>query len=352
MRIRRDEAGVPHVFAETLSDLGFGLGVATAQDRLWQMDAMRRLALGRLAEAAGDRKLEGASLHMAGPSILAVDQFYRSLRMEATVREELAILGGESRDLLEGFARGVNAWVGNLRPAGYPPEFLLAGVDPAPWRPEDSLAIGKLMGWMLSLAFLAKPILAALAADPALGWFLPPLRAGRPAILEDGPPSDAADLDFLAKRFLGLLGPGVGSNSWVLGGDRTASGKPILCNDPHLLLGLPALWYPVALTAPGLQAIGVTLAGVPAVLIGRTPQVAWGMTAAMADDGDYYRETLDAAGSHYLRCGEWASVEVAEETFRVKGRREAIRHGARFVRHEGVLCPLLAGHEGLPPMSY
>jgi len=127
VRIRRDEAGVPHIFAETLSDLGFGLGVATAQDRLWQMDAMRRLALGRLAEAAGDRKLDGVSLHMAGPSILAVDQFYRSLRMEATVREELAILGGESRDLLDGFARGVNAWVGDLRPAGYPPEFLLAG---------------------------------------------------------------------------------------------------------------------------------------------------------------------------------------------------------------------------------
>jgi len=352
VRIRRDEAGVPHVFAETLSDLGFGLGVATAQDRLWQMDAMRRLALGRLAEAAGDRKLDGVSLHMAGPSILAVDQFYRSLRMEATVREELAILGGESRDLLDGFARGVNAWVGGLRPAGYPPEFLLAGVDPTPWRPEDSLAIGKLMGWMLSLAFLAKPILAALAADPALSWLLPPPRAGRPGILEDGPPPDTADLDLLAKRSLGLLGPGVGSNSWVLGGDRTASGKPILCNDPHLLLGLPSLWYPVALTAPGLQSIGVTLAGVPAILIGRTPQVAWGFTAAMADDGDYYRETLDTAGSHYRRDGGWAPVEAVEETFRIRGRREAIRSALRFVRHEGVLCPLLPGREGEPPTSY
>ncbi len=187
---------------------------------------------------------------------------------------------------------------------------------------------------------------------PPSRWLLPPPRAGRPDILEDGPPPDAADLDFLAKRSLGLLGPGVGSNSWVLGGDRTASGKPILCNDPHLLLGLPALWYPVALTAPGLQSIGVTLAGVPAILIGRTPQVAWGFTAAMADDGDYYRETLDAAGSHYLRDGRWVPVEAVEETFRIRGRRETIRSTLRFVRHEGVLCPLLPAREGEPPTSY
>ena len=352
VRIRRDEAGVPHVFAETLSDLGFGLGVATAQDRLWQMETMRRLVFGRLAELAGDRKLDGIGLHMAGPSILALDQFYRSLRMQATAQEELALLGEESRLLLDGFARGVNAWVGDLRPAGYPPEFLLAGVDPTPWRPEDSLAIGKLMGWMLSLAFPAKPILARLAADPALAWLLPPPRAGRPGILEDGPLPDAAGPDLLAKRALGFLGPGVGSNSWVLGGDRTASGKPLLCNDPHLVLGRPGVWYPVALTAPDLQAIGVTLAGVPAVLIGRTPQVAWGMTSVMADDGDYYRETLNAAGSHYLRDGRWAPVEAVEETFRIRGRREAIQSALRFVRHEGVLCPLLPGREGEPPTSY
>jgi penicillin amidase len=350
-RILRDEAGVAHIFAETLPDLAFGLGVATAQDRLWQMEAMRRLASGRIAEVAGDRKLDGIGLHMAGPSILALDQFYRSLRMQAAAREELLVQSKESLGLLDGFARGVNAWVGNLRSADYPPEFLLAGIDPEPWRPEDSLLIGKLIGWLLSLAFLAKPILAALSADPALAWLLPP-GEGKPTILGHGPSPDAAGLDLLARRALGLLGPGTGSNSWVLGGDRTASGKPILCNDPHLLLGLPALWYPVALTAPTLQVIGVTLAGVPAVLIGRNSHLAWGMTAVMADDGDYYRETLDDAGTHYLRAGRWCPVEVTEETFRVRGLREQVRRRLRFVRHEGVLCPLFPGREGEPPTSY
>jgi penicillin amidase len=343
---------VPHIFAETLSDLAFGLGLVTAQDRLWQMDAMRRLAAGRLAEVAGDRKLNGISLHTPGPSILVLDQFYRGLRMQAVAREELSILNRESLDLLEGFARGVNAWIGRLRPADYPPEFLLAAIDPEPWRPEDGLLIGKLIGWLLSLAFLAKPILAALSADPALAWLLPPLRADGPMIIGDGQLPDAASQDLLARRALGLFGPGVGSNSWVLGGERTASGKPILCNDPHLLLGLPALWYPVALTAPSVRVIGATIPGVPAVLIGRNPNLAWGMTAVMADDGDYYRETLNDAGTHYLRNSRWQPVEVVEESFRVRGRRQALRHALRFVRHEGVLCPLLPGGEGKVLTSY
>lgn len=350
--IRRDEAGVPHVFAENLSDLGFGAGVAMAQDRRWQMETLRRLAYGRLAEVAGDRPLNGVSLHLVGPSLLAVDQFYRSLRIEQVCREELSLVSQEGRWVLDGFARGVNAWVAQCRPAELAPEFLLAGVDPEPWRPEDCLAIGRLIGWLLSLAFIAKPTLAALAANPLLARLLPPQMAGGQCIVGAGLPASTADLDALARHALGLLGPGTGSNSWVVGGNRTASGKPLLCNDPHLLLGLPALWYPLALTAPAHRTIGVTVAGIPAILVGRNDHVAWGMTAVMADDGDFYREALDSAGERYRRDDAWRALETAEETFRVRGRSEPVCRTLRYVRHEGVLCPLLPLRDGGPPTSF
>jgi penicillin amidase len=350
--IRRDEAGVPHVFAEGLADLGFGVGVAMAQDRRWQMETLRRLAYGRLAEVAGDRPMNGVSLHLVGPSLLAVDELYRSLRIQTVCREEFALVSEDGRLVLEGFARGVNAWVDRCRPADLAPEFLLAGVDPEPWRPEDCLAIGRLIGWLLSLAFVAKPVLARLAADPVLARLCPPQMAAGQCILGDCPPADAAGLDLLARHALGLLGPGAGSNSWVLGGLRTASGKPLLCNDPHLLFGLPAMWYPVALTTPAHRVIGVTMAGIPAVLIGRNDRVAWGMTAVMADDGDFYRETLDASGGRYRRDGEWRVLETAEETFRVRDRREPVHRTLRYVRHEGVLCPLLPMRGGEPPTSF
>jgi len=350
--IRRDEAGVPHVFAENPPDLGFGVGVAMAQDRRWQMETLRRLAFGRLAEVAGDRPVNGASLHLVGPSLLAVDQFYRSLRIQGVCRDEFSLVSDDGREVLEGFARGVNAWVEQCRPTDLAPEFLLAGIDPEPWRPEDCLAIGRLIGWLLSLAFVAKPVLAALAADPVLARLLPPQMAGGQCIGGACPPAGAGSLDLLARHALGLLGPGTGSNSWVLGGSRTASGKPLLCNDPHLLLGLPALWYPVALTAPDHRVIGVTMAGIPAILVGRNDHLAWGMTAVMADDGEFYRENLDTSGGRYRRDGEWRAVETVEEIFRVRGRSEPVRRTLRYVRHEGVLCPLLSAREGEPPTSF
>ncbi len=350
--VLRDDAGVPHIFADDLSDLGFGLGVTMAQDRLWQMETLRRLAYGRLAEVAGDRRIDGASLHLAGPSLLAVDQFYRSLRIRQVSREELSLVSDEGREQLDGFARGVNAWVGRCRPGDLAPEFLLAGIDPEPWQPEDCLAIGRLIGWLLSLSFLAKPVLAGLAADPALAKLFPPHLADGRCIAGGRLPADAVSLDLQARHALGLFGPGTGSNSWVLGGDRTASGKPLLCNDPHLVFGLPALWYPVALTTPAHRVIGVTMAGIPGVLIGRNDHVAWGMTAVMADDGDFYCETLDASGTRYRRDGEWRPVETVEEDFWVRGGREPARTTLRYVRHEGVLCPLLQGQMGERPTSY
>ena len=350
--IGRDECGVPQVYAETLGDLAFGMGMAMAQDRLWQMEMLRRLAGGRLAEVVGDRRVGGVSLHLPGPTILAVDHLYRSLRMYPVAREERSLASGDGGTMSTGFAAGVNAWVAQCRSRDLPPEFLLAGFRPEPWTPEDSFAIGKLIGWLLSLGFAVKPVLAALAAHPGLRPILPPDLAQGVCILGNGLPPGAASLDLLARHALGLAGPGGGSNSWVVSGERTASGKPLLCNDPHLIFGLPAFWYPIALNGPGHRVIGVSVPGIPAVLIGRNAHLAWGFTADMADDGDYYRETLDETGTRYLRSGTWHPVETEEEAFRVRGRSETIRRTLGYVRHGGVLCPLLPQTNDGPPTSF
>ncbi|HSD50343.1 MAG TPA: penicillin acylase family protein, partial [Candidatus Methylomirabilis sp.] len=193
--ISRDGCGVPQVDAETLGDLAFGLGVATAQDRLWQMDMLRRLAGGCLAELLGDRRLAGASLHLPGPTVLAVDHLYRSLRMYPVAREERSLVSQDGETALDRFAAGVNAWVARCRSRDLPPEFLLAGFRPEPWTPEDSLAVGKLIGWLLSLVFPFKPVLASLATHPGLRPMLPPDLARGVCILGNGLPPDAADLD-------------------------------------------------------------------------------------------------------------------------------------------------------------
>jgi penicillin amidase len=357
--ICRDDAGVAQVYAETARDLAFGLGVAMAQDRLWQMEMLRRLAGGRLAELLGDRPIGGASLHLFGPRTLAMDRFYRSLRMYPVGQEERSLLSQEGRAVMDGFAAGVNAWLARCRSRDLPPECLLSGMRPDPWTAEDSLAIGKLIGWLLELAFPAKPILAALAADSTLRSILPPGLADGRRIISDGAspggeelPPGPASLELLARQALGLAGPGMGSNSWVVSGRRTGSGKPLLCNDPHLLFGLPSIWYPVALHGPEHRVMGGTMPGIPAILVGRNDFLAWGLTAVMADDGDYYRETLDESGRRYLRDGEWHPVEVVEERFCVRGKSEAVRGSLPFVRHGGVLCPLLPRADGTPTLSF
>jgi penicillin amidase len=350
--ICRDDAGVPQIYAETLGDLAFGMGVAMAQDRLWQMDLLRRLAGGRLAEIMGNRPIGGGSLHLFGPTALAMDKFYRGLRIYAMARQERSLLSDDGATIVEGFAKGVNAWGSRIRARDLPPEFLLAGFRPEPWTPEDSFAIGKLIGWLLELAYPVKPILAALASDPDLRAMLPPNLADGVCILGDGLPTEPASLELLARQALGLSGPGMGSNSWVVSGRLSASGKPLLCNDPHLLLGLPSIWYPVALHGPRHRVIGGTMPGIPAVLAGRNEHLAWGLTAVMADDGDYYRETLDGSGTRYLRGGQWHAVEIVEEQFQVRGQLGTARVPLRFVRHGGVPCPLLSQEDGAPPFSF
>ncbi|MFQ5881320.1 MAG: penicillin acylase family protein [Candidatus Methylomirabilales bacterium] len=325
----RDRLGIPTIRAKAPPDLFFGFGYAIAQDRLWQMDLYRRVAGGRLAEILGDRPLAvkpGARLDPA--SVASLDCLHRALGLARVAEASLEILSSEARGALEKYAAGVNAVISAMQDArGLPPEFYLLGYEPEPWRPQDSLAIGRLIGWMLCLAARAELILGTLACHPDLYPLLPSHSDGELVIVPGW-------------RSFGTGGGG--SNSWVVGPGRTRRGSPILCNDPHLPMGLPCLFYQVGLRGAGYQVTGATMPGVPAVIVGMNADCAWGITSAMPDDADFYREVLHPSDSIlYTVGGEWRRLKVRVEEIPVRGgfpRRVSIR----YVPRGEADCPLLS----------
>jgi len=327
--IARDRRGIPFIRAEAPHDLFFGLGYAMAQDRLWQMDLYRRVAHGRLAEILGDHSLPvkpGAPLQPT--SMAHLDTLHRALGFTRVAAQSREILSSEAKEALEGYTAGVNAAIVALgRRGAFPLEFSLLGYDPEPWRPQDSLAIGRLIGWMLSFAPKVELTLGAFLGHSALEPLLPASPSEGPFIVTPGMP---------------LGGAGGGSNSWVVGGGRTRHGKPLLCNDPHLPMGLPCLFYQVGLMGGGYDTVGATMPGIPAIAVGMNADAAWGMSSAMPDDADIYREELHPTDpTRYAFRGEWRRLVVREEEIiiRGKGPQKVI---IRSIPHGQADCPLLS----------
>ncbi len=327
--ISRDHLGIPTIRVQATSDLFFGFGYAIAQDRLWQMDLYRRVARGRLAEIFGDLPLEvkpGARLEP--PSVVQLDCLHRALGFSRVAHASLEVLSGEACAALDRYASGVNAAVATMQKKKcLPLEFYLLGYEPEPWMPADSLAIGRFIAWMLCLAARTELVLAPLAPHPDLSSLLPVYPEGEPVIVPGS----------------GFLGGGWGgSNSWVVGPDRTRSGRPLLCNDPHLLMGLPSLFYQVALRGAEYHVSGATMPGIPAVVVGANADVAWGITSAVPDDADIYRETLHPSDPQlYAFDGEWRRLKVGVEEIAIRGGSTR-QCTIRYVPHGGADCPLLS----------
>ena len=327
--ISRDHLGIPTIHAQADSDLFFGFGYAMAQDRLWQMDLYRRLARGQLAEILGDRPLAGRpGARLQPASVVQLDSLHRALGFVRVAHASHGIISSEARSVLERYAAGVNAVVALMQEARcLPPEFYLLGYEPEPWRPQDSLAVGRFIAWMLCFAARAELVLGALATRPDLFPLLPMYPEGEPVIVAGG----------------GFLGGGVGgSNSWVVGPGRTQSGHPLLCNDPHLPMGLPCLFCQVTLRGTGYHVGGATVPGIPTIIIGANAKIAWGVTSAMPDDADVYRETLHPSDPHlYAFEGQWRRLKVGVEEIRVRNG-PARRIAIRYIPHGGADCPLLS----------
>jgi len=322
VEIVRDRHGVPHIYAGSVADAYFALGFVHAQDRLWQMEMNRRIGSGRLSEALGAATLDA-------------DKFLRTLGVRRVAEATLKALNAETRSQIDAYAAGVNAFLAQ-RSGPLPPEFLLTGVQPGPWQSADSVAWAKMMAWDLGgnwRSELLRLRLAKKLSTAQIGEFLPPYPGDAPLALAD---YAALYRQLDASKLAALALPGLtedgASNNWVLAGSRTASGKPLLANDPHLGLAAPAVWYFAHLSAPGFEVMGATFPGVPFVALGHNRNIAWGSTNTGPDVQDLYIERVDGAGQVLSPQG-WQQLATHSEAIKVKGQPDVAltvresRHG-------------------------
>jgi penicillin amidase len=346
--ILRDRYGIPHIFAASLEDASFALGYAHAQDRLWQLEMNRRIAAGRLSE-------------IFGPGELETDRFLRTLGMRRAAEANLRAFDAETRNLLEAYAAGINAFLAS-NPV-LPLEFWVLGVRPEPWTPADSVAWMKMMAWDLGGNWRNEVLRMRLAKTLPLARiqeFVAPYPGETPpeitdlktlyGALEREGVQLAEDAVRLAEIAPGVQPEGLGSNNWVVSGARSASGKPLLANDPHLGLTAPPVWYFAHLSVGGVNLIGATLPGVPAIVLGRSDRFAWGFTNTGPDVQDLYIEKLDNAGNYQTPDGPRA-FELIDEVIRVKGA-EPERLRVRVSRHGPVISDVLRPAQDLAPRGH
>ena len=333
--IRRDDRGIPHITASSDADAFYGQGFACAQDRLWQMDILRREAEGKLSEVLGSAPL-------------ALDEYFRTLGLGNVAAKAVASASPSERALLDAYAAGVNAAAAQR---ALPLEFRILGYSPAPWTAADSIAVGLLItrdqddNWKDSLlrSDLARKV-GARAADAltdnqvtALEEYVPGYApAGRPAAHMVGEASGPRQVAWTMAR--GVDAPSAsdhqGSNNWSVAPWRTTTGKPVLSNDTHLDHTLPSTWWLSHLEGGDLDVEGFTLPGVPGIIIGHNRRIAWGVTSAAEDVEDLYAERFASATSDRYRAdGRWMRATHRLERIAVKGKPDVAfdvletRHG-------------------------
>lgn len=333
VKVYRDAWGVPHIYAANEHDLFLAQGFITAQDRLFQMDLTRRLAAGRLSE-------------VLGPEHLDSDRFFRTLGLRRTAEASVPLYTGAARTAAEAYTAGVNAYIDQAKRHGLLPwEFTLLRYKPEPWTLADSISITKYMAYDLSGHWAGQlfryQLVEKVGQKRALELF-PNYPADAATILSP-PPSTLGLDDREVDRLLAFAPDSrLGSNSWVVSGNRTATGKPFLANDPHLTLQTPSVWYEVHLAAPRpYNVIGVNYPGVPGVLLGHNARIAWGATSLPADVQDLYVEQPNPSDPKKFRFKEnWEDARVLRETIKVRGAA-AQNLEVLITRHGPVISPLV-----------
>lgn len=326
VRITRDQWGIAHVKADNDRDLFFGFGYAVAQDRLFQLDFLRRKARGRLAE-------------VLGPEAIEADLLNRTIGLAQIAEREWPTLPREIRELVSAYTSGINALMEESRSTP-PIEFDLLGYQPEPWREADCLAIIGEFRWYLTGRFpvIGIPELVKRAVgDGELYREFTLAEIDEESILHPGDYSPGR-----AKSGAGQSGDGGGgSNNWVLDGYRTDTGKPIVANDPHIPYFAVSIWHEIHLQGGSFNVAGVSLAGMPGVMIGRNERVAWGITNNICSQRDLYQEKTDAAHPGcFLFDGKWEPEQKREDIIQVRGQAP-IKKTIRFSRNGPIVDEVL-----------
>ncbi len=359
--IYRDKMGIPHIYASTSHDLFFAQGYVHAQDRFWQMDTWRHIGSGTLSEMFGSGQVE-------------TDTFLRTLGWRETAEQEYASLDPVSKAIIDSYTDGVNAYLKDRDASALSLEYAVLGLlspdyKVEPWTPIHSLTWGKAMAWDLRGNMdeeIERAILLKTLTPEQIAELYPPYPKDHPVIVnqigENAPivagqmsrvAADlqplALDLAPIADRFalldemLGPLGEGIGSNSWAVSGSRTATGKPLLANDPHLSIQMPSIWYQVHLECKPVtedcpyKVAGFSFAGVPGVVIGHNDRIAWGVTNVGPDVMDLYIERVNPDNpNQYEVNGGWVDFETRTETIHAAGG-DPVQVTVRLTRHGPVI---------------
>ena len=381
--VQRDKWGIPHIYAANSHDLFMAQGYIHAQDRFWQMDFWRNIGSGRLAE-------------MFGSSQVDTDRYLRTMGWARVAQQEIQEINAEMKAYLEAYADGVNAYLAEHQGSALSLEytvlkFLNPGYKPEPWQVVHSLTWGKVMAYDLGRNFdseIERAILLKTLSPTQVEELFPPYPKELPVILPEfhqggggkiqnsklvlsavevfkiqnysdsslftqspnvfaeaiTPALESITKPMMAlEKLIGPTGIGIGSNNWVISGERTATGKPILANDPHLGVQIPSIWYEVGLHCTPKSAecpynvIGFSFAGMIGVIIGHSDRIAWGVTNVQSDVMDLYIEKINPKNpNQYEVNGKWVDMQLVKETIQVAGSQPIVQT-VRYTRHGPIL---------------
>jgi penicillin amidase len=354
VKVTRDAHGVPAIEAATLEDLFTAQGYVTAQDRLWQMDIMRRFASGELSEILGEDTIK-------------IDREQRILGLRAAARKSLQMAISRDRSFFDAYARGVNAFIEAHRNT-LPIEFRILKYRPKPWQAEDSIVIANQMVKDLNYftfgdALTREIILAKMGPELAADLYINRSWHDRPPTVmredlndqenQGGSDDDDDDIDDGPDNSVTQHGTGGaeiwsrtpeavnGSNNWVISGAHTVTGKPLLSNDMHLGHQMPNLWYEAHLKSGNLDVAGVTLPGMPYVIVGHNQRIAWGFTNVGPTVTDAFIENFDTQGAYQTPQG-WQEPEHRSEIIQVKNGPD-VSVDVKLTRHGPIITDVLPG---------
>ena len=333
VEVIRDERGMPHIYAENEPDLYTAVGYIMAQERLWQMDLIRRATTGELSEIFGEDYIQ-------------TDLFLRSLRMTEKSKMVISKTDPEILESMKCFVNGVNHYISQAGKK-LPPEFRILGYRPDPWTIENTANIIGYMGWDLASGNLSNDVFmyklikhigleAAINMIPYYNYTGDPVYPGFE--LTDDQLAAVSGFALAVDKIKELgISPFCGSNNWAVSGEKTETGSPVLSNDMHLGLSSPGIWIQMHQVVPGkLNVTGVIVPGEPFIVAGHNENIAWGMTNLMVDDVDLYLEKINDDKTKYMLDGEWQDIKTVKEIIEVK-KENSVEMELKYTHHGPVI---------------